>query len=78
MKQIQGLMFVRDMGKKTVLVAIIDSKPELKTESQYEFIGNVKPDGTFNIQTTGNVIDISDISKGNTPDGLLTEPIWRN
>ncbi len=76
-KQIQGLMFVRKEGNKAVLVGVIDTKKELKNESQYEFIGKVRADGTFSIQTTGKIIDIQKEAEGNGIDGVLQLPIWR-
>ena len=71
-----GLMFVRHVGDKSMLVAIINKPKNLHGEAQHEFIGNCI-DGKLKIQTTGNVIDIREHSIGNTPDGLLQLPIWR-
>jgi hypothetical protein len=60
-----------------IISGIIDAHPEIQGEAQHEFIGSVEEDGTFSIRTTGKVIDIKNIATGNTPDGLLQEPIWR-
>jgi hypothetical protein len=76
MDKIQGLMFVRNVGDKTILMAVIDSKEELESEVQYEFSGTVHKNG-LTINTTGRIIDVKEIAAGNTPDGLLRQPIWQ-
>lgn len=76
MKKITGRMFVRKVGNKIILLGVIDNKEELKNEVQYEFYGTVTDLG-FSLTTTGTIIDVKEIARGNTPDGLLTEPIWK-
>lgn len=75
-KEIKGLMFIRHIGNKSLLIAVIDNPKTLQGEAQHLFKGTVNND-ILRLQTTGDVIDIKDLARGNTPDGLLAEPIWR-
>lgn len=71
-----GLMFVRHCGGKTILCAIIDESEQLQGEAQHVFKGTVE-NGILSIKTTGDIVDIKELSIGKTPNGILTEPIWR-
>lgn len=75
-EEINGLMFVRHAGDKSILVAVIERPKKLLGEVQHVFTGTAIQ-GRLHIATTGETIDISELAKGNTPDGLLMEPIWR-
>jgi hypothetical protein len=76
-KQIKGLMFVRNVGKKTILTAIIDSDESLKNETQYEFSGSIDEMG-LNLRTTGLTVNVKEKARGHSIDGILQLPIWRN
>lgn len=75
--EIKGLMFVRHIGNKSILLAVIEKPEDLQDEAQHAFIGNVEG-GVLSIQTVrGAVVDIKDRAKGHTPDSLLLQPVWQ-
>ena len=77
-----GLVFVRKMGDKTVLTTILNTKDlpgMLESECQYLITGNNDEMGEVNLTISAwSKEDVSDVSKGNSIEGILSAPIWRN
>lgn len=78
-----GMLMARPSGEKTLdgreivlLFGIVASPEEMNLKEGHQFVvtGNEKGQLQLHID---NPIDRSDISRGNTPSGLLCDSIWR-
>lgn len=78
-RPITGKMFVRKVGDKAILVAVIDlpKGSDIQTEALHNFRGQETQAGDFIIMTTCEIEDVTEIARGETIDSLLQKPIWR-
>ena len=73
-----GLVFVRKLGEKTILTTIMNSSDlePMDLESGHQYLLT----GVGNQLTISKAIDrdLSEVTMGQTIDGVLLEPIWQN
>lgn len=76
----KGLVFVRKLGSKTILVAIVDSEAvqKLKGESQHLTVMQTGVHMTRLDIFHDTHRDRTEEARGNGIDGILELPIWQN
>ena len=76
----KGLVFVRKLESKTIIVAVLDTEsvPKLQTESQHLVIVQTGNDITSLSIFHATSRDRKEEAKGYGIDGLLRLPIWQN
>ena len=77
--KVAGLMFVRDVGAYTILCSVVKSEsvPNLKREHQHLVLGQDNGEFTDIQIDRNNTVDLTELAKGQSIDGLLTSQIWR-
>ncbi len=77
----KGLMFVRKIGPKTIVVGVFDTEalPGLKEGHQHLTVIGNSVDGVTNfVVLNDRSIDRKEETRGNSIDGILCDQIWQN
>lgn len=82
---VTGKIFTRNVehieadGRKLIMIVGVLAVPSemITNEDMYVVWGNAEPALLWASLNLGYDKNVSDISYGNSPDGLLTTPIWQ-
>jgi hypothetical protein len=93
MPKITGQLFFREIGKGSDLGSVsspgkkivmvlgvisVNAEIPLESEAQYTIMGNSHNQHLLALSLSlDSKIDVSDVSIGNSPSGILRAPIWR-